>query len=343
MRCSRRISLATFQSGSKSLVPSSFIRQVKSKPATPLFILDPISKMRFRNLSSMTSQKQKNESLGAGYSVWKYSPTELSRLFGHEYSGLTTLEQGKTDAEGRPRVFFATSSTKGETFSKFGDFVKLDPSVWRSESEFRAGFEQVKLVPSQNLEHRKGTKILAETRHSLTGEKIPYVVQKENRFYFADVPFSYMHESDRMLVFADLLFDILDEKPRHNGKYAVVRIEDIHPMIPLFEMDDILRVLREEKVPVTISLIPLFFDPLFRAGSPGGRRACNYGSACRLYGHDPPTAKREGYIHLARSHPTNMGDNRIHTMVFLDQTLNSGMPLTTDQLKRTRPLGHWIV
>lgn len=213
--------------------------------------------------------KTKRRVAWAGYSIWQYSPAELSRLFGHQYSGLTTLELGKTDAEGRP-AFFRDVIYKGETFPKFGDFVKLDPSVWQSESEFRAGYEQVKLVPSQNFADRKGAKVLAETRHSLTAEKIPYVVQKDNRFYFADVPFSYMHESDRMLVFADLLFDILDEKPRHNGRYAVVRIEDIHPMIPLFEMDDILRVLREEKVPVTISLIPLFFDPLFRADRPQG-------------------------------------------------------------------------
>lgn len=212
--------------------------------------------------------KTKKRVAWAGYSIWKYPPNELSRILGHEYVGLTALdagkEVGKSDANGRP-AFFRDVLYKGETFSKFGDFVKIDPSVWRSEAEFRAGFEQVRLRPTANLENRNGVQVLAETRHSSTGEKIPYVVRKENRFYFADVPFSFMHESDRMLVFADLLFDILDEKPRHNGKYAVVRIEDIHPLIPLGDMDDILGVLREEKVPITISLIPIFYDPLFRA------------------------------------------------------------------------------
>ncbi len=207
--------------------------------------------------------KTKKRVVWAGYSIWKYPSDDLAKLFGYEYGGLTALEPGKTDAEGRP-AFFRDVLYKGEIFSKFGDFVKLDPTLWRSESEFRAGFEQVRLVPSKIPANRKGVQLLAETRHSLNGEKIPYAIRKDNRFYFADIPFSFMHESDRMLVFADLLFDILDEKPRHNGKYAVVRIEDIHPLIPLGDMDDILGVLREEKVPITISLIPIFYDPLFR-------------------------------------------------------------------------------
>lgn len=208
--------------------------------------------------------KTKKRVAWAGYSIWKYDPKTLARLFGHEYESLTTLDSTRLDRQGRPS-FFRDVIYKGEVFSKFGEDVKLDPAAWNSEIEFRAGFEQVRLKPSQSPELLKNVEVLAQARHTLTGEMIPYLVRKENRFYFADIPFSFMHESDRMLVFADVLFDILGEKPRHNGKYAVVRIEDVHPLIPIADMDDTLNVLREEKVPITISLIPIFFDPLYRA------------------------------------------------------------------------------
>lgn len=56
------------------------------------------------------------------------------------------------------------------------------------------------------------------------GERRPYVINKGNHFYMADIPVSYVHESDRYLVFADLLFDILDEKPRHLKRPALVGI-----------------------------------------------------------------------------------------------------------------------
>lgn len=208
--------------------------------------------------------KTKKRVAWIGYSVWKYNPNTLAKLFGHEYVDLTTLDTKNLDKQGQP-TFFRDVIYKGETFQKFGENVKLDPSLWDSETEFRAGFEQTRLKPAADSELRKGVEVLAYSRHTGTGEMIPYAIRKENRFYFADMPFSFMHESDRMLVFADVLFDILNEKPRHNGKYALVRIEDIHPLIPLGDLDDTLNVLREEKVPIVISLIPIFFDPLYRS------------------------------------------------------------------------------
>ncbi len=205
--------------------------------------------------------KTKKRVAWLGYSIWKYPTKTLEQLFGHSYVGLTKLDSDRLDSRGLP-TFFRDVLYKGETFSKFGDSVQLDPAVWRSKSEFRAGFEQAQLKPSADIENRRGVQILAEVRHGGTSETIPYAIRKENRFYFADVPFSFMHESDRMLVFADILFDILDEKPRHNGRYAVVRIEDVHPLIPLSEMTDVLKTFREEKVPITVSLIPIFYDPM---------------------------------------------------------------------------------
>jgi len=208
--------------------------------------------------------RTKSRVMWLGYSIWKYPSAKLGEMFGFEYDGLTTLDTRRLDASGAPS-FFRDVLYKGEVFPKFGEYVKLDPTDWHSSAEFRAAFEQLRLRPATRPEDRIDVDVLAEVRHSATGEVIPYAIRKKNRFLIADIAMSYMHESDRSLVFADLLYDLLNEQPRHAKRPAVVRIEDVHPKSPLWDLEDIAQVLRDEKVPITISLIPIFFDPLERA------------------------------------------------------------------------------
>lgn len=202
--------------------------------------------------------KTKKRVLWAGYSIWKYPPDTLQDLFGFEYLGLSSLNLIQVDAKGLPS-FYRDVIYKGETFTKFGEYVKIDPDRWDSETEFRASFEQI-LVKPVGAE----AEVLAYAKHSATGEKVPYLIKKQNRFYLADIPFSYIHESDRMLVFADLLFDLLSEKPRHQERYAVIRIEDVHPLTEMSFLGETLQVFREEKAPINLSLIPIYYDPLYR-------------------------------------------------------------------------------
>jgi len=80
----------------------------------------------------------------------------------------------------------------------------------------------------------------------------PYVLRNEMRWYVADLPFSCMHEEDRYLIFADLLFDMLGEPPaRCDRRLALVRFEDVHPALPQWQLDSVLRVAREAGVPLT--------------------------------------------------------------------------------------------
>lgn len=186
-----------------------------------------------------------------GYNIWKVGNEELSRLFGFEYDTLTTLDSSQKDAEGNPS-FFKFIEYKGETFFKYGDWSRSSPS------QFLAPFEQIRLK-----ETTPGlSQVVSVARHSATGEAIPYIIRAKNRFYVADVPFSFLHEADRYLVFADVLFDILDLPARHNDRPAMVRLEDVHALTPLPYGYDIVKVLREEGVPIIVSLIPIFFDPL---------------------------------------------------------------------------------
>lgn len=198
-------------------------------------------------------EKTKKGFVWMGYNLWKLDPSVLAKTFGHNYSHLTTLDTTKLDAKGQPG-FYRFIEYKGERFEKFGAFVG-------DKKEFRAGFEMVAL---NKAESGASVDVLSSAVHSVSGDKLPYIVRNKNYFFVADVPFSYIHESDRYMVFSDILFDVLGEQPRHTKRLAIMRIEDVHPKSPLPELYDIARVFAEEKVPLQISIIPIFFDPLYR-------------------------------------------------------------------------------
>lgn len=189
-----------------------------------------------------------------GYNIWQLGD-QLERTMGLRYVRLTTLDTHLLDQNKQP-TFFKDILYKGETFSKFAEWSRKDPK------QFIAPYEQTELLPTDLSKFE----MVAEARHSGTKEVIPYIVRSKNRFFVADVPLAYIHEADRYLVFADVLFDILGAQPRHNGKYAFVRVEDIHPVSNLGFLYGLINVLKEEKVPINISLIPIFYDPHYRYG-----------------------------------------------------------------------------
>lgn len=182
-----------------------------------------------------------------GYSIWKLN--NLNELFGFQYEKLTTLNYEIKDEKGYP-TFFRWIDYKGETFLKFAEWDK------NNKDNFIAPFEQVQLKETNS----RASKVLAWSKHNGTGEIIPYAIRNKNKFYIADIPFSYLHEADRYLITADLLFDILNV-PAKNEKLALLRLEDIHPIVPLADVYNMSAVLKQENVPVNISLIPIFFDP----------------------------------------------------------------------------------
>ncbi|MNJ94864.1 hypothetical protein D3C87_125670 [compost metagenome] len=185
-----------------------------------------------------------------GYSIWQLGQS-FENIFGYKYSHLSTLNKEKLDSKKRPS-FFKNVLYKGEVFFKYGEWSKEDPST------FLAPFEQTVLA-----EVTPGkSQVLAQAQQNVTQEVAPYILRAGNHFYVADVPFSFMHEADRYMVVADVLFDILGAKPRHNGKYAFLRIEDVHPLVPLSWLYKTNEVLKAEQVPINISLIPIFYDPL---------------------------------------------------------------------------------
>lgn len=194
-----------------------------------------------------------------GYNIWNFPKDHMKNMWGHEYSHLTPLSTDLKDNKGNPS-FFKYIHYKGEVFAKYGKYQK------GSATEFLAPFEMAALKSTDGLE--PSVHVLAEAEHSATKEKLPYVIENHNKYYVADIPFSFIHESDRYLVFADLLFDILQETPKHQKKMALIRLEDIHPLVPLSYLYSATNALKSEKIPIHISLIPIFFDPLYNYTRP---------------------------------------------------------------------------
>lgn len=195
-----------------------------------------------------------------GYNIWQIPKKELNKLFGHSYSGLTRLDT-KNYIDGKPS-FYKDIYYKNEVFDKFSQWVTKE-----GEKSFAAPYEQVLL----KSEGTNTITPIAWAEHNYSKNKIPYALRSNNAFYIADVPFSYVHESDRYMVFADLLFDILDKPAKHNDKYAVIRIEDVHPMIPQRNLRKLTKLFKEEDIDLHISLIPIFYDPNFQFERPADK------------------------------------------------------------------------
>lgn len=123
--------------------------------------------------------------------------------------------------------------------------------------------EPIRTVQYQPVASGASDQVIAWQVHSKSLQKIPYVLRADNKFLISDVPFEYynMRENSRYLVVADLLFDILDEKPLRNVPLALCRLEDIHGASDLALVKMALTAFWDEGIPINIAHIPVFVDP----------------------------------------------------------------------------------
>jgi uncharacterized protein YdaL len=94
------------------------------------------------------------------------------------------------------------------------------------------------------------------TARARTGEESPYVVRGGNLLYVADAVFNYLASGDRSLVLADVLHDFLGQ-PHEEARYALIRIEDVHPRENVMRLRWIADYLAAEGVPFSVAVIPV--------------------------------------------------------------------------------------
>lgn len=92
------------------------------------------------------------------------------------------------------------------------------------------------------------------------GSRIPWALRSGSLTYVGEIPFSYVGENDRALVFSDLLFDALAPATatRHRG---LVRIEDVGPDADPAQLRRIADYLYSKKVPFSVATYPVYRDP----------------------------------------------------------------------------------
>lgn len=196
-----------------------------------------------------------------GYNFWQLGP-EFEKTFGYKTYELNNLDSDhKTPAPDSKPSFFRDVLYKGEVFAKYNVWLKGPPKV------LDGAFEMTKLTNKSS----SAATVLAEVRHSFTGELIPWALQNANKFYISEVPLSYFHEADRYFVFADLMFDFLKEQPKHNAKHAFIRLEDIGPMEDLGNLQEAMDILTRNGVPAHMNLYPIFNDPLYAVPGHAGK------------------------------------------------------------------------
>ena len=102
--------------------------------------------------------------------------------------------------------------------------------------------------------------VLATASSTSTHRESPYIVRSGNFMYVADSPFASATETDRYILFADMLHDILGEQHEENHR-ALLRIEDVDVFESPGKLRDIADVLSSRHIPFLVGIIPFFNDP----------------------------------------------------------------------------------
>ncbi len=110
--------------------------------------------------------------------------------------------------------------------------------------------------------------VLATAKRS-DGTTLPWALRSGNLTYVTEIPFSYMTESDRYLVFADLLFDALAPGTAERHR-LVLRLEDINPSDDVSQIQAVAKYLYSQHIPFGFGVISQYEDPLgfYNNGTP---------------------------------------------------------------------------
>ncbi len=126
-----------------------------------------------------------------GYNVWQLGFL-FPQYFNYEFVGLTKLNPGVPDSWGAPSFF-------SEIKYKNNSYIKYTPGS--NLASMHAPFEISILRPVNGNTNPP----MAMAFNPWTQESLPYFIGWGNKFYFSEIPLSYMHESNHHLVLADFL------------------------------------------------------------------------------------------------------------------------------------------
>ncbi|TLY31333.1 MAG: DUF2334 domain-containing protein [Ignavibacteria bacterium] len=222
---------------------------------------------------------------------------ELAMLLGHfnvnyQLQGLDSYVPGELN--GYDITFFIGYSKRYEPPEKFmrDIFTTRRLAIWMNtglerfstqfDLEKQFGFRFVRFDTTSNFDSVRGrnrtftkgepnlnittlvnpavAEVLATAYSSSTRREAPYVIRTDHFVYVADSPFASATETDRYILFADLLHDLLDEQHQEIHR-ALVRIEDVDVFENPSRLREIADLLASKHVPFLVGIIPFFVDP----------------------------------------------------------------------------------
>ena len=101
--------------------------------------------------------------------------------------------------------------------------------------------------------------VLAQAKHT-DGTTTPWAVRSANLTYLSEVPFTYITDSDRYLIYTDLLFDLLAPQTAERHR-AMIRIEDVSPASDPKNLRALADMMYAKHVPFSIATFPVWKDP----------------------------------------------------------------------------------
>ena len=178
------------------------------------------------------------------------------------------------------------------------------------------------------------------------GSTFPWAIRSSNLTYVGEDPFSYISETDRYLIFSDLLFDALDPSatPSHQ---AMVRLEDVSPASNPATLQSFADYMASQNVPFSVNVIPEYTDPLgvdnanvaacagIPAGAPCTKTLADEPgvvAALKYIESKGGTLNEEGYTHQYSNVPNPYtgisGDDAEFYKAVCSSTQNTATPVT---------------
>ena len=144
----------------------------------------------------------------------------------------------------------------GFSVSRF-DSSSIFDVVESNGKTFTKGEENLNII---EIARSAPARVLATAYSSKTRKDVPYIVQSRNLTYVGDSPFASAGETDRYLLFADMLHDLLHEDHPESHS-ALIRIEDVTPLENPEKLRDIADILSGRGVPFLVGVVPFYVDP----------------------------------------------------------------------------------
>ena len=149
------------------------------------------------------------------------------------------------------------ASDYGWMWSGF-DTSTVTSVAYKGTSLTRSTDNQAGIMNYASVDPTKAT-VLANAVRS-DGTAFPWAVRSRNLTYLGEIPFTYASETDRQIIFSDLLFDALAPATPERHR-ALVRLEDINPTSDPAQLEAAADWLSSQGVPFGFGVSPRYLDP----------------------------------------------------------------------------------